>query len=191
MIQSLDDLNRYIKADCVANLDREYVPLFKLLVNVWYKNECYMAFRYMRMVRRYEYAINVAQKNGLFGKIALLYAKVRYHRTGFKYGVRVNPNVTAPGLRLPHLNGGTIVGCESMGYNCIVNAGVVIGTKTGTSKRPVIGNNCELAVGCKIIGDVTIGDNVIVAPNSVVVKDVPANAIVSGIPATILKYREI
>lgn len=77
-----------------------------------------------------------------------------------------------------------------MGYGCTVGDGVIIGTKTGTTKRPVIGNNCELTIGCKIIGDVTIGDNVIVAPNSVVVKDVPDNAIVSGIPANLLKIRE-
>lgn len=54
----------------------------------------------------------------------------------------------------------------------------------------MIGNNVDLTVGCKVIGGVHIGDNVTVAPNSVVVKDVPANAIVSGIPATILKMKE-
>lgn len=54
----------------------------------------------------------------------------------------------------------------------------------------MIGNNVDLSVGCKVIGGVNIGDNVIVAPNTVVVKDIPANAIVSGVPAQILKYQE-
>lgn len=53
-----------------------------------------------------------------------------------------------------------------------------------------IGNNVDLTIGCKVIGGIKIGDNVTVAPNSVVVKDVPANAIVSGIPAKILKMKE-
>lgn len=44
--------------------------------------------------------------------------------------------------------------------------------------------------GCKIIGGITIGSNVIIAPNSVVVKDVPDNAVVTGIPAKILKFIE-
>lgn len=44
----------------------------------------------------------------------------------------------------------------------------------------------DMTIGSKIIGGVTIGSNVIVAPNSVVVKDVPDNAVVSGIPAKIL-----
>lgn len=43
-----------------------------------------------------------------------------------------------------------------------------------------------MTIGSKIIGGVTIGNNVIVAPNSVVVKNVPDNAVVSGIPAKIL-----
>ena len=47
----------------------------------------------------------------------------------------------------------------------------------------------DMTIGSKIIGGVTIGSNVIVAPNSVVVKDVPDNAVVSGIPAKILSIR--
>lgn len=54
----------------------------------------------------------------------------------------------------------------------------------------IIGDNVDLTIGCKVIGGVHIGNNVIVAPNSVVVKDVPNNAIVSGIPAKILKINE-
>lgn len=50
-----------------------------------------------------------------------------------------------------------------------------------------IGDNVELAVGCKVIGRIKIGNNVTVAPNAVVVKDVPNNAIVGGVPATIIK----
>lgn len=48
----------------------------------------------------------------------------------------------------------------------------------------------EIAVGAKVIGNVHVGNNVVIAPNSVVVKDVPANAIVSGIPAKIIKMKE-
>lgn len=54
----------------------------------------------------------------------------------------------------------------------------------------VIGNNVDLTVGCKVIGGVHIGNNVIVAPNSVVVKDIPDCAVVSGVPARILKINE-
>ncbi len=53
-------------------------------------------------------------------------------------------------------------------------------------KRPIIGDNVDLSVGSKIIGKVRIGNNTIVAPNSVVVKDCPENSIVSGVPAKVI-----
>lgn len=77
-----------------------------------------------------------------------------------------------------------------MGCYCSANAGVVVGNKDSQENRASIGNNVSLNVGCKVIGKINIGDNVIVAPNSVVVKDVPTNAIVSGIPAKIIKFKE-
>lgn len=75
-----------------------------------------------------------------------------------------------------------------MGCNCGANIGVVVGQKDNANNRPTIGDNVALTTGCKVIGKITIGDNVIVAPNSVVVKDIPSNCIVTGIPAKILKY---
>lgn len=77
-----------------------------------------------------------------------------------------------------------------MGNYCVVNSGVVIGVKTGVERGPIIGNHVELTTGCKVIGDVVIGDNAIVAPNSVVVKDVEQGTVVSGVPAKFLKQQE-
>lgn len=98
------------------------------------------------------------------------------------------PNTVGPGLRIPHLNGGIIVNCKSIGNNCTINSGVIIGNND-RGELAEIGDNVNLTVGCKIIGGVHIGNNAVVAPNSVVVKDVPENAVVSGIPATILKNK--
>lgn len=81
---------------------------------------------------------------------------------------------------------GQIINCKSMGYNCSVNKGVVIGNKKGQENRAIIGDNCYFTLGCKVIGKVNIGDNVIVAQNSVFVKDIPSNTIVSGVPAKII-----
>lgn len=80
-----------------------------------------------------------------------------------------------------------IINCKSVGNNCKINSGVVVGSKHNNTQIAEIGDNVELAVGCKVIGRIKIGNNVIVAPNAVVVKDVPNNAIVGGVPATIIK----
>lgn len=64
---------------------------------------------------------------------------------------------------------------------------MVVGSKHDNSQIAVIGDNVELAVGSKVIGKIRIGNNVVVAPNAVVVKDVPDNAIVGGVPAKIIR----
>ena len=50
----------------------------------------------------------------------------------------------------------------------------------------VIGNNCFIGNGTKIMPGVTIGDNVIVGAGSIVTKDVPSNVIVAGVPARVI-----
>lgn len=74
-----------------------------------------------------------------------------------------------------------------MGDYCIVNSGAMIGNKNGDENRATIGNHVEITLGAKIIGKVTIGDYAIVAPNSVVIKDVPPYGVASGVPAKIIK----
>jgi len=74
-----------------------------------------------------------------------------------------------------------------IGKNCMIGQGVTIGGKSGWYEVPVIGNNVEINAGARILGPVRIGNNVIIGANAVVVKDVPDNCIVAGIPAKIIK----
>lgn len=79
----------------------------------------------------------------------------------------------------------TILNANSIGDNFSCLHGVTLGKKSGG--LPIIGNNVFLGASCTIIGEVTIGDNVIVGAGSVVLHDVPSNAIVAGNPAKIIK----
>lgn len=69
----------------------------------------------------------------------------------------------------------------------MIGQGVTIGGKSGWYEVPVIGDNVHINAGAKIIGPVRIGDNVEIGANAVVVKDVPSNCVVAGIPARILR----
>ena len=61
----------------------------------------------------------------------------------------------------------------------------------GIYKRDVeVGNNVWIGYGACILRGVSVGDNSVVGTNSVVTKDVPANAVVAGIPARIIRMRE-
>jgi acetyltransferase-like isoleucine patch superfamily enzyme len=61
----------------------------------------------------------------------------------------------------------------------------------GIYKRDVVvGSNVWIGYGACVLRGVTVGDNAVVGTNSVVTRDVPANAVVGGVPARILRMRE-
>jgi acetyltransferase-like isoleucine patch superfamily enzyme len=61
----------------------------------------------------------------------------------------------------------------------------------GIYKREVeVGSNCWVGYGACILRGVRVGDNSIVGANAVVTRDVPANAVVGGVPARVIRMRE-
>ena len=81
-----------------------------------------------------------------------------------------------------------IIAGAKIGRNCVVMQQVTIGSSRGghRSGYPTIGDNVVVCCGAKIIGNVKIGNNVIIGANAVVTKDIPDNACVAGIPARII-----
>lgn len=185
MIHSKEDLKFYIQEDFKRNLGT--VSKLKYLALKLYDSDGYRITRYLKALRKYEYATNV-QRKSLFGKLIWAYRKLVWHKLGVKYNIILPPNVIGYGFKVSHIvGGGIIINCKSIGNYCSANAGVVVGNNGGQDKTAIIGNNVSLTVGSMVIGKVTIGDNVTVAPNSVVIKDVPSNCVVSGVPAKIIK----
>lgn len=95
-----------------------------------------------------------------------------------------------PGLYIGHtgtlvMNTGVVIGS-----NCNIGVGVVIGEGGRGDRRgsPVIGNNVFIGVGAKIIGKITIGNDVAIGANAVVTEDIPDNATAVGIPAHVINY---
>ncbi|WP_286234357.1 serine O-acetyltransferase [Thalassotalea sediminis] len=89
-----------------------------------------------------------------------------------------------PGFVIMHPVGVVINSKVTGGKGIIVESGVVIGDEKG--QAPVLGENIFIGAGAKIIGGVTIGNNVKIGANAVVVKDVPDNVTVVGIPAKVV-----
>ena len=73
-----------------------------------------------------------------------------------------------------------------VGKKCMIGQGITIGGRTGHGGAPVIGNNVYIAAGSRVLGGITIGNNVVIGVNAVVIKDVPDNCIVAGVPAKII-----
>lgn len=84
----------------------------------------------------------------------------------------------------------TIILAKSIGKNCWINQQVTIGASVERG-FPVIGSNVAIYAGAKVLGNIAIGDNVNIGANAVVVKDVPDNCTVVGVPAYIVKRNGI
>lgn len=87
---------------------------------------------------------------------------------------------------IDHFGGIIISGYAKFGDNCRIRNGVCIGlSRVSDPCAPVIGNNVDIGCGAKLLGRITVGNNVLIGANSVVTRDVPANSIAVGVPAVI------
>ncbi|MDH4100883.1 MAG: serine O-acetyltransferase [Nitrospirota bacterium] len=117
-----------------------------------------------------------------------LLARVTSHIGRFLTGIEIHPGATI-GRRffIDHGMGVVIGETSEIGDNVTIYHGVTLG---GTSWRkekrhPTLHNNVVVGAGAKILGPITIGENSRVGSGSVVVKDVPPNSVVVGIPGKV------
>jgi len=95
------------------------------------------------------------------------------------------PTLLKKGVCFPHPVGITIGGPVKIGKNCVIGQNVTLGANHG--KFPTIEDNVQIRANTVIYGDIKIGKGSIIAPNSVVFKDVPENQIWAGNPAIFIK----
>lgn len=95
------------------------------------------------------------------------------------------------GLYLGHAYNITINSNAKIGRNCNIHKGVVIGQANRGSRKgyPTIGDRVWIGINSAIVGNVNIGDDVMIAPNSFVNVDIPSHSVVFGNPC-IIKHRD-
>lgn len=105
-------------------------------------------------------------------------------------GIEIHPGATiGRGLFIDHGMGVVIGETAIIGNNVTLFQGVTLGG-TGKEKgkrHPTLGDNVVVGAGAKVLGSFTIGDNVRIGANAVVVREVPANAVVVGVPGRIVR----
>src|SRR5277367_3294230 len=104
------------------------------------------------------------------------------------FGIEISPKCAiGPGIFFPHTSG-TVIGASKIGRDVTIFQGVTVGAKQidmsyDLSLRPELGDYVVVGAGAKVLGGIALGDNVKVGANSVLLRSVPADATVAGIPA--------
>ncbi len=112
----------------------------------------------------------------------------------FVTGIEIHPGAKlGEGVFIDHGMGVVVGETAEVGDNVTIYHGVTLGgVSWSKSKRhPTIGNNVVIGAGAKILGNIKIGDNTTIGANSVVIKEVPENSTVVGIPGRIISETKI
>lgn len=172
MIDSKDKLYEYLKADKEAlDISYKYPKLFR--DEIW---------RFQIYLRKAEYAENCA--TGIFGKFLKIWTRFRFRKYSVKLGLTIPLNVFEKGLSIAHYGSIVVNDKARIGKNCRIQDCVTIGATNGAKEAPHLGNNVFIGSGARIIGNVTIADNVAIGANAVVVKDIlQPGTTWAGVPA--------
>lgn len=135
-------------------------------------------YKYMYILRKCKY---YKQRKSTI--IPYIFYKLMLDKYKYKFGYEIPENVRlGKGIYINHLGGVVINPNAVLGNNINITKGVTIGqTNRGNkSGAPIIGDRVWIGANSTVVGKVTIGNNVLIAPNSYVNFDVPSNSIVVG-----------
>ncbi len=170
------------------NLYIESKGRYTKLLKIMKSHPDYNAWRYTRRMRITSYYYSKRKKNIIYAIMYIVSCR-RMNSLGRKCGIECGENVFDEGVRFYHTQGIVINGNAIIGKNCYLYGNNCIGNDGIDPKCPVFGNNVRVCVGAKIIGNVKIANDVVVAAGAIVIKDCLENgAILAGVPAKIIGY---
>ena len=146
----------------------------------------YSSGRVLAYLRLWHFLYRRAQTRN--NPISKFFFKALFRLHSRRHGIEI-PTCTqiGKGLYLGHAYNITVNGDTVIGENCHLHKGVTIGLEPRGKRAgtPTIGNNVSICVNATVVGNITIGDDVLIAPGALVNCDVPSHSIVIGNPCTI------
>ena len=119
-----------------------------------------------------------------------IFAKIVYRSMQIVLGCTIPYTcVIGKDADIAHFHGVIISHICTIGDGTVIYQHVTIGGLDG-QHGATIGKNCRISPGAVLLGEVKIGDNVKIGPNSVVLHDIPDNCIAMGVPAKIIQRGE-
>ena len=145
----------------------------------------YPSFRVMLSYRR---------AHRLYEKGHYFWARWVSQRAAQKSGIEIHPGAQiGKGLFIDHGSGVIIGETTIIGDNCTLYQGVTLGGtgKEQGKRHPTLGNNVMVSAGAKVLGSFKVGDNSKIGAGAVVIKEVPDNATVVGVPGRVVKHNDV
>lgn len=174
MIQTRTELKKYIAADAAAN-GRSTKRAKPFGDEIW---------KFILTLRKLDYYKSQRGIKRLLTLPLRGFYRIRYHRLSLLLNFTIPVDAFGKGLAIVHY--GTIVVSRhaKIGENCRIHEGVTIGATNGSERAAQIGNNVFLASGAKIIGDITVANDVAIAANAVVTASITEPGTTwGGVPA--------
>lgn len=135
---------------------------------------------------RYMIYFRIAQNTG--NRLVKLFCEYKLFRLCRKYGIEIKTSTKiGKGFCMFHPYNITISPYSIIGDNVNVMKGCTIGYSIGKhAGAPKIGNCVQIGINSTVIGGITIGDDVLIAPNTLVNRDIPDHSLVLGSPAIVI-----
>lgn len=159
------------KLDFYRMTGEEKMPFYKR----WFVYAFSHQIRYVRCLRKYQ-----SKRN--------LLLRFRLYRFSRKFGLEISTSATiGEGLYLGHPYNITVAGGVKIGKNTNLHKGCTIGRENRGARNgvPTLGDCVYVGINSTVVGNINIGDDVFIAPNSFVNFDVPSHSVVVGNPGVI------
>lgn len=138
---------------------------------------------------RYMFYFRISQNTR--NKIVRLFCEYKLFRLCRKFGIEIKTNTKiGEGFVMVHPYNITITPYADIGRNVNIFKGATIGLSQGKHPgAPQIGNSVQIGINSTVLGGIKVGDDVLIAPNTLVNQDIPDHSIVIGNPCKII-HRE-
>lgn len=177
MIKTKEDLNYYLLCDKVARGETKARPSL-IGDRLW---------KFQILYRKAEYHYNNREK--LWHKLAYVFTYWRFRRRRDRLCSELPLNVFAEGLVIWHGQNIIVNEHARVGRNFSISAGCCIGHVNG--QTPVIGDNVEMTLGSRVLGGVTIANDVTIGAGALVLKDIDTPYTTwGGLPAKCISQKK-
>lgn len=143
----------------------------------------YEIWKYIKTLRKTEYYRNNKEK-AVITNILYMIKQRKKNKIGYRLGIEIRENSFESGLTISHTGNIVVNGEARIGKNCILHGDNCIGNNGKTREAPKIGDNVDIGVGAKIIGNIEIASNIKIGAGAVVVSSFLEEGItICGVPA--------